>query len=99
MADDAQDAPALGAAEALEAAGLQQAAWRSRAADRGHHRPRESTVELLCAELAADGLPVDRAAAEELLAEIIGPRPRGPADAAAIRAARDGGCSGTRRPG
>ncbi len=49
----------------------------------------ESTAELLCAELAADGLPVRRAAAEELLGEITGPRPRGPADAAAIRAARD----------
>ena len=49
----------------------------------------ESTAELLCAELSADGLPVDRAAAEGLLAEITGPRPRGPADAAAIRAARD----------
>ena len=49
----------------------------------------ESTAELLCAELSADGLPVDRAAAERLLTEITGPRPRGPADAAAIRAARD----------
>jgi len=49
----------------------------------------ESTAELLCAELSADGLPVGRTAAEGLLAEIIGPRPRGPADAAAIRAARD----------
>jgi DNA polymerase I len=49
----------------------------------------ESTVELLCAELAADGLPVDRGAAERLLGGLIGPRPRGAADAAAIRAARD----------
>jgi len=49
----------------------------------------ESTAELLCAELAADGLPVDRAAAEDLLAGIIGPRPRGAADAIAIRVARD----------
>jgi DNA polymerase-1 len=44
---------------------------------------------LLCAELSADGLPVDRAKLEELLTELIGPRPRGPADATAIRAARD----------
>jgi DNA polymerase family A len=49
----------------------------------------ESTAELLCAELSADGLPVDRTAAERLLTEIIGPRPRGPASAAEIRAARD----------
>jgi DNA polymerase-1 len=49
----------------------------------------ESTAELLCAELAADGLPMDKAAAEGLLAGIIGPRPRDAAQAAAIRAARD----------
>jgi DNA polymerase I len=49
----------------------------------------ESTAELLCAELAADGLPMDRAAAESLLTEIIGGRPRGAADATASRAARD----------
>ena len=50
----------------------------------------ESTVELLCAELAADGLPMDRDAAERVLAGFIGPRPRGDAEAAAMRAARDG---------
>jgi DNA polymerase I len=50
----------------------------------------ESTVELLCAELAADGLPMDRDAAEQVLAGFIGPRPRGDAEAAAMRAARDG---------
>lgn len=49
----------------------------------------ESTVELLCAELAADGLPVDLAAAEDLLASIVGPRPRDEREAAAIRATRD----------
>jgi DNA polymerase-1 len=49
----------------------------------------ESTAELLCGELAADGLPMDRAAAERLLAGIIGPRPRDAPQAAAIRAARD----------
>ena len=37
----------------------------------------ESTVELLCAELSAEGLPMDRAAAEAVLTGIIGPRPRG----------------------
>jgi DNA polymerase I len=50
----------------------------------------ESTVELLCAELSADGLPMDRDAAEQVLAGFIGPRPRGGAEAAAMRAARDG---------
>jgi len=50
----------------------------------------ESTAELLCAELSADGLPMDRAVAEQVLTGIIGPRPRGEAEAAAMRAARDG---------
>ena len=49
----------------------------------------ESTAELLCAELSADGLPMDRAVAEQILTEIIGPRPRSEAEAAALRAARD----------
>jgi DNA polymerase I len=88
---DEQQAPALGPAEALAAAELQRAALAS-GDDRGIEvatARAESTVELLAAELAADGLPMDRAAIEGLLAEIIGPRPRGPADAAAARAARD----------
>jgi DNA polymerase-1 len=49
----------------------------------------QSTVELLCAELAADGLPVHLASAERILAEIIGPRPRDRAEAARLRAVRD----------
>ena len=49
----------------------------------------ESAAELLCAELSADGLPMDRALAEEVLASFIGPRPRSGAEAAAARAARD----------
>jgi DNA polymerase-1 len=49
----------------------------------------ESTAELLCAELSADGLPVDRAVAEQVLATLIGPRPRSEAEAVALRAARD----------
>jgi len=49
----------------------------------------ESTAELLCAELTADGLPMDRALAEQVLAGFIGPRPRSDAEAAAARAARD----------
>ena len=49
----------------------------------------ESTAELLCAELAADGLPVDRPEAERIIAAIVGPRPRTAAEADAQRAARD----------
>jgi DNA polymerase I len=100
FADDEQ-APTLGAAEALEAAELQRAALAS-GSDSGiavATARAESTVELLAAELAADGLPMDRAAIEGLLADIIGPRPRGPGHAAETRAAGTSGCSGTRRPG
>jgi len=78
------------AALALDLAGQQQAAL---AALDG--RPMalptaraESTAELLCAELSADGLPVDLAIAERILASFIGPRPRSEADAAAQRAER-----------
>ena len=49
----------------------------------------ESTAELLCVELSADGLPVDRVEAERIIAAIVGPRPRTPAEADAQRAARD----------
>lgn len=49
----------------------------------------ESTAELLCVELAADGLPVDRDAAAELIASLVGPRPVDDAEAAAGRARRD----------
>jgi DNA polymerase I len=85
------EAPSFGAAEALEAAELQRAALAA-GNDRGIEvatARSESTVELLAAELAADGLPMDRAAAEDLLAGIVGPRPRGAGDVAASRTARD----------
>jgi DNA polymerase-1 len=49
----------------------------------------ESVAELLCAELAADGLPMDRSEAERIIAELVGPRPRSEADAVAERARRD----------
>ena len=49
----------------------------------------ESTAELLCAELSADGLPMDRVVAEQVLISFIGPRPHSEAEAAALRAARD----------
>ncbi|MEW1955294.1 DNA polymerase [Terrabacter sp. NPDC080008] len=49
----------------------------------------ESAAAVLCLELERDGLPVDRAAAEDLIAASVGPRPRNEADAACIRAERD----------
>ena len=76
---------------AVTAAGLQQAAL-ARLADRPMALATarsESAAELLCAELSADGLPMDRAAAEHVLAAFIGPRPRNEAEAARNRAARD----------
>jgi len=90
-AGEQKEAPVLGAAEALEAAELQQAALTARGGGRIEVATAlsESTVELLAAELAADGLPMDAAVAADLLAEIIGPRRRGAGDAAAGRAARD----------
>ncbi|MEQ1700190.1 MAG: DNA polymerase [Ilumatobacteraceae bacterium] len=63
---------------ALEVAGDIEATTRS-----------ESTTELLCAELAADGLPIDRLAAEQLIASMIGPRAVTEAEASALRAERD----------
>ncbi len=76
---------------AREVAGRQQAALAALAG-----RPMavatarcESTAELLCAELSADGLPMDRAVAEHILAGFIGARPRHDAEATALRAARD----------
>ena len=91
VAGDSSDAPVLGAAAVLEAARLQLASLNEQGGGtRVSIAHCESTAELLCAELSADGLPVDRTTAEGLLAEIVGPRPRGAADAAAIRAERDG---------
>ena len=49
----------------------------------------ESAAELLCAELAHDGLPMDRAAAESIVASFVGPRPLTEADAVEQRRARD----------
>jgi DNA polymerase-1 len=88
---DSPERMARWAALARTAAGLQQAAL-----ERLDGRPMalataraESTAELLCAELSADGLPMDRAVAERVLAPIIGPRPHSEAEAATLRAARD----------
>lgn len=49
----------------------------------------ESAAELLCVELATDGLPMDRLAAEEIIGRIVGPRTRTEAGAAEERARRD----------
>ncbi len=49
----------------------------------------ESAAELLCSELEADGLPVDRERAQELIAAVIGPRPSSETEAERVRARRD----------
>jgi DNA polymerase I len=49
----------------------------------------ESAAAVLCLELERDGLPVDRLAAEDLIAASVGPRARDDADAARIRSERD----------
>jgi len=88
---DSPDRMARWAALAREAAELQRRALTA-LPDRPAARPAahcESTAELLCAELSVDGLPMDRAVAEQVLASFIGPRPRSEADAAALRSARD----------
>jgi DNA polymerase-1 len=51
--------------------------------------PSEAAAALLCVELARDGLPLDRARAEQLITEAAGPRPDSEAHASAIRADRD----------
>ena len=79
------------AALALEVAGLQQ----SKLAELSDH-PRalatarsESAAEYLSAELSADGLPMRRAVAEEIIAAIVGARPDGESDEVANREERD----------
>ncbi len=49
----------------------------------------ESTSELLCAELEADGLPMARAVAERIIGSFVGPRPRHEHDADEQRTRRD----------
>ena len=49
----------------------------------------ESAAELLCAELMHDGLPVDVSCAEQLIASVVGPRPRSDREAHDARAGRD----------
>jgi DNA polymerase-1 len=49
----------------------------------------ESAAELLCAELSTDGLPMDRSAAEAIVASFVGPRPATEVEAAEQRERRD----------
>ncbi len=82
------------AATAVAAAGLQQGRLAVLPTGDGRGDPMatarsESAAELLCAELAEDGLPVDMAGAEQLIASFVGPRPANEAEAAAGRARRD----------
>ena len=49
----------------------------------------ESAAELLCAELTVDGLPMDRAAADAMVARYIGPRPATAQEEVELRVARD----------
>lgn len=49
----------------------------------------ESAADLLCAELEVDGLPVDVAEAEAIIAGFVGPRPTTAAEAAAELQRRD----------
>jgi DNA polymerase I len=51
----------------------------------------ESAAELLCAELAVDGLPMDRGVAEGIVAAVVGPRPGSEAEERRGREARDAG--------
>jgi DNA polymerase I len=91
VSDGWSDSPeriARWAAMALSVAGQQQAALADRPMAVATARC-ESTAELLCAELCADGLPMDRTVAEQVLATLIGPRPHSEAEAVALRAARD----------
>ncbi len=79
------------AATALAACGLQQE--RLAALSVGGNplatARSESAAELLCAELAFDGLPVDIAAAEGAIGSFVGPRPLSDKEAAELRRVRD----------
>ena len=70
----------------LQRASLAQLGDRPRAGALAHS---ESTAELLCAELSAYGLPMDRAVAEGIVARMVGPRPRTEMEEAVGRARRD----------
>jgi len=76
---------------AARAAGLQDERLRRIRVrgDSGATARAESTTELLCAELDRIGLPVNRDRAEEIVAGILGPRPRDAEHARSLRRRRD----------
>ncbi|GAB7193247.1 hypothetical protein NUM3379_39560 [Kineococcus sp. NUM-3379] len=59
----------------------------------------ESAAALLAVELEHDGLPVDRAATEAVVAAAAGPRPRDEREEAALRAERDRAVTSLLPPG
>ena len=74
---------------ALSCAGAQEAALAAvgpRSVAAAHS---ESAAAFLCVELTRDGLPVDRATAEQMIADAAGARPESEADARRIRTERD----------
>jgi DNA polymerase-1 len=89
------------ALRAIEAADLQLArlaelSVRGDAIGAAHS---ESAAELLCAELEADGLPVDLGEAARLIGSFIGRRAADDADAVALRARRDAAVLSQAAPG
>jgi DNA polymerase-1 len=79
----------LHAAERQRAAVREVQSTGAIAGDLGATARAESTAELLCAELAFDGLPIDRDAADRLITAIVGPRPVDERDASEMRRRRD----------
>ncbi len=73
----------------LEVATLQHEAAESTSARLVATIASESAAALLCVELERDGLPLDRARTESLVAEAAGPRPTDPHDEAEGRRRRD----------
>jgi len=86
---DSLERVATWACLALEVVALQRARL-SELGGRGLATARvESATELLCAELAHDGLPMDRRLAEAVVADVVGPRPSDEAEVARQRGERD----------
>ena len=79
------------AALAMEAYALQQARIATLPHRNGAHSVArsESVTELLCAELAHHGLPVNIARAEQIIGTSVGPRPADERDVAVARERRD----------
>lgn len=81
-------ARAGGWARALRLVAQRQEALLANARQR-HCAWSESAAAVLCLELERDGLPLDRARAEQIMGDLIGPRPRDDADALRLREQRD----------